>query len=258
MRNILVIILLVHILLVHISCVLPKENLKIDNKKIYEDSTFDSLSIDKLCIAQIKITYIGEQEKSVTTLLGYTVILCITDISLVALYTLGIPDLILSKLSLLIDKPYYSRVDFIKNLERIIGKKNTDMYGSKIMNISIIPVGDDIDIENYSMIYNEHELYKNDNLANLKKFPLTPVEIFRIIKSINYNGKQPANKDIVYSFSIIYKIYDKENELYWIEGKEIFQDYYQGKELFINLLHSLDKQNNIAYEHITTVMGYLY
>jgi hypothetical protein len=246
------------IFLIHIFCVLPKENLKIDDKKSYNYSTFDSLSIDKLCVAQIKLSYVGRREKSITTLLGYTVMLCITDISLVALYSLGIPDIIILRLSSLINRPFYSRSDFINNIKRVIGKNNTDIYGSKIMNMSIIPLGNDINMSNYSIINNKHESYKNDNLVKFKKFPLTPEEIFKITRNINFNGKRPSNKDIVYSFCIIYKTYKEEHEFYSIGGKEIFQDYYQSKKLFFNLLHSLDKQNSVAYEHISTVMGYLY
>ncbi len=205
--------------------------------------------------AQAKITYLGEQEKPIPTVVFVTASIKLTKLILTDSKLNNFPESVVSSLETLIDQEYNSRGEFVKVLEKTIGKSETVKYGSLIMESSFFIENNTLLINDFVSIQHDPEPYGNDKLPYTKKTVVTPNELSRMLTVIQpiIKEENEIKKPNFLSFSLIYKT--KESD---IEGFELSIEYDTGKIFFQELIKALHSENVEGYRILNEQFNNIY
>jgi hypothetical protein len=200
----------------------------------------------QLRISQIKLTYLGPQEKPIPSLIIYSTTRQLTDTGLTNLAANGLPSELQIGLRNLVEREYLSRSNFRQDLEKTIGAENWIRYGARVQEVSTQKPGRELALENHQAVHGNGRPYESDHSPYMKSFGATPEEIRKVWEGANrsFGSDTVSQQEAVFSLSCIFKTpTPPDRSEFKVSGREFLLKFEQGDTLFSELAAAMDPEN---------------
>jgi hypothetical protein len=214
-----------------------------DKERVAMSQVFTQSNREGLRVAQIKVTYIGEQEKPVPSLIASSIVFKLTPDRLQELSN-TIPKEVMAKLLKLQDIEVLSRGDFRAACRAMIGRDEFIRRGQEITAAAIVPAGKKVPLDAFQAVQGGKS-YGNDPLPYTKWVDATPEELVKMWATLDQSRAshpRPPDRPSV-SFSWLRELKAPPGGQPALDGGELLLGYDDGRALIGELARGLDPEN---------------
>jgi len=214
-------------------------------------------STEDFRVAQLKLTYVGPQEKPVPTLIAFSSAFRLTAEALRLLST-RIPIEVARRLQRVPDLEFLSRASFRAACMSVMGAGDFDRYSQAIWETAAVPSGKKLALSDYAAVQGGRA-YANDPLPYTKWLAATPDELVRMVAVVERARAKHSTPPNIPALSCAWLrgVEAPAGAPLPPQGGELLLGVDSGRALVEELARALDAENTAGHALLAQALGRL-